>query len=80
MRMALSGATRENDAKTYKGRGERSYGSTENYKTRYGVLRFKSTTSTLQWHSYGIPRLPHDQTKKYRWGGAKKLTTPATIL
>lgn len=80
MRMAWTGASRENDAKTYKERRERSYGSNGNYETRYGVLRFKSTTSTLQWHSSGVSRLPHDQTNKYRWSGAKKLTTPPTIL
>ena len=77
--MTWKGASRENDAKTYKERWERSYGSTRNYETRYGVLRLNSTTSTLLWHTSGIPRLPHDQTNKYRWGGAKKLTTPPTM-
>ena len=75
MKMAWRGASRENDANTYKERWEWSYGSTGNYETRYGVLRNNSTTSTLQWHTSGIPRLTHDQTNKYRWGGANKLTT-----
>ena len=77
--MARSCASRENDAKTYKEHRERSYGSTENYKTRYEDLRFKSTTNTLQWHSPGVTRFPHDQATKYEWGGAWKHTTPSTM-